>query len=256
MSEEYDGKPDETGTLFVDILFALVVTQILTPLKDPEKTTFLGGVHLLVAFVLTLLSWIGYHNSRSRADARLRFPTYSRLDARFGRRHVNDWHYYSISQFALDVAMVVVYWMASITYERSTADMEVRQDLFWYWPSSPSAFPEALAIVASFGLYWLWDAVGRSEADQVLQDAEAAVVNAPDSHRAESRRRDARASVLRRTRRKWPTQRAWALSFIVLALAFVWRSWVGVLLLDGALILLLVWYRYAKEFAVADLEGA
>ncbi len=260
MSEDDDGKPDETGTLFVDILFALVVTQILSALLDPRKTTFLGGAHLTVAFALTILSWIGYHNSRSRVDARIRFPTFRWTDRR-PLHPSNRWRYFGFFQFVLDVLMVGVYWMASITFERSAADKDFGRDLFWYWPSKPSAFPEALAVVLSFLLYILWDWIGRWESRDSLKLAaeklsEALSKTWTDQRtraRAFDRVRKAEATVERRSARRSPTIVCFGVSLAVLLAAFHFRSGTAVFWLDVALIAILIAYRYSKEWVVTHL---
>lgn len=59
---------DETrvGLSFIEVLFALVVARALDPLADYSKIPGVGLSHLAVAFVLTVTSWIGYHNSWNR----------------------------------------------------------------------------------------------------------------------------------------------------------------------------------------------
>lgn len=253
MNDDYDGQPDATGTLFVDILFALVVTQILLPLKDPSRTSWTGGIHLTVAFVVTLLSWIGYHNSKARADAPLRFPTSRRLNAVFGKPKPEKWHYFSFAQFLLDVAMVVVYWMMSITYERSTADVEVAGDLFWYWPSKPSAFPEALGVVLAMTLYAAWDWVGVREATWLVKYRSGQVNGGPPEATALALS-SAQKSLVRRERRRKPTWVALTIAAALLLASFGLRGQGAVLVLDGLLIALLIGYRYHKEMIGADLD--
>ena len=119
----------ETGITFVDVLFALVVTEGLEPLRRWESRPADGRWHLTVAAVLTLTSWIGYHTSKNRPKYEIRFLNWP------------------LAQFVLDVLMVVVYWIAITTYEKSRDSM-------------PSAWPEALLVSVAFGLYVLWDLVG------------------------------------------------------------------------------------------------
>ena len=115
------------GVTFVDVLFALVVGLVLEPFADPRLPTGPAVAHLLVAGVLLLTSWIGYHNSHNRPTYLIRFPNLPLL------------------QFLLDIAMVVVYWLTA-----STAEIAPRS-------STPSARPETLLVVAAFTLYVSWD---------------------------------------------------------------------------------------------------
>lgn len=239
MAEDTDGQADQTGTLFVDILFALVVAEILTPLKTPEYITGPGGAHLVVAFTLTILSWVGYHNSKSRADARIRFPTSTKLD-RLKRHPHNNWEYFAFKQFVLDVLMVIVYWLAAITFESSAYSTRRSH---WFWPTGASAVPEALAVSASFVLYAVWDFIGRQEVRRRLDRAVT-----EDEATAALRR-----TQVRRERRRWPTLKCGASALALLLVAFVWSDTPGVYVVDGLLVVILVLYRYRKEVVVADL---
>jgi hypothetical protein len=98
--------------------------------------------------LLTLTSWIGYHNSRNRP------------------RFVIGFFNWPFVQFVLDVAMVVVYAFAVFTAEGLTQGAT----------SSPAVFPEALLVFISFVLYVAWDQVGvrlkkSSEYEKAWNDA-------------------------------------------------------------------------------------
>lgn len=123
-------KVDEqsVGMSFVAVLFALVVAKVLEPFASFPDLSGPQVSHLLVAGVLTLTSWIGYHNSLNRPRYFIRFPNLPLL------------------QFLLDIAMVVVYWLVA-----STA--EVRS-------GNPSSRPEATLVLIAFFLYIAWDGVG------------------------------------------------------------------------------------------------
>jgi hypothetical protein len=239
MSEDNDEKADQTGTLFVDILFALVVTEVLSPLKTPENITGPGAAHLCVAFVLTILSWVGYHNSGSRADARIRFPIRKRSSPRL--HPANDWEYFAFQQFALDVMMVIVYWWSAITFESSTSP--TMRANHWFWPTHPSAVPEALATVISFILYAVWDWVGRREVRHKLDDDQLS-----GSHREALERKKER-----REARQWPTYKCGGTAAGFLVIALLWSDAAGVYIIDVLLVALLVAYRYRKEAVVAHL---
>ena len=57
---------EKVGITFVDLLFALVVGEILTPLQRWWTIPATGWSHLAVALVLAVASWIGYHTSANR----------------------------------------------------------------------------------------------------------------------------------------------------------------------------------------------
>jgi len=46
------------GIDLVDLLFALVVFELLAPLREPGEVVLAGWWHLAVALTLTLLSWM------------------------------------------------------------------------------------------------------------------------------------------------------------------------------------------------------
>jgi len=123
--------PSAVGISFVDVLFALVVGYAITPLATWWKIPVAGWLHLVTALVLTLTSWIGYHNSRHR----LRFV--------IGMTNL------PLVQFMLDIALVVVYAFAVFTAEGVTNEAS----------GIPAVFPEALIVAITFFLYLIWDEV-------------------------------------------------------------------------------------------------
>lgn len=125
---------DETraGLSFIEVLFALVVARALDPLANYSKIPGVGLSHLAVAFVLTVTSWIGYHNSWNRPRYFIRFA------------NLPLW------QFVIDVALVIAYWLCAVSAEGTGTDLG----------HSVSARPEALLVAISFVLYGLWDWVG------------------------------------------------------------------------------------------------
>jgi hypothetical protein len=118
------------GITFVDVLFALVIGEILAPLRDIDEIPAAGWSHLGVAVVLTLTSWIGYHNSVNRQRYLIRFPNLP------------------LAQFVLDILMVVTYWLCVVTIE-----LQINGRV-------ADARPEARVVAFSFLLYAAWDAVG------------------------------------------------------------------------------------------------
>ena len=121
--------PGRVGITFVDVLFALVVGLALAPLGNWWKISPAGWSHLAVAITLTLLSWIGYHNSANRPQWVIGF-----INLPF-------------FLFALDITMVITYAFAVFTAETVTKGAS----------TLPSILPEAWAVAVSFVLYALWD---------------------------------------------------------------------------------------------------
>lgn len=120
------------GLSFIEVLFALVVARALDPLADYSSIPGVGLSHLAVAFVLTVTSWIGYHNSWNRPRYFIRFA------------NLPLW------QFMIDVFLVVAYWFCAVSAEGTGTDLG----------RTVSARPEALCVAVSFVLYCLWDWVG------------------------------------------------------------------------------------------------
>lgn len=127
----------QVGITFIDVLFALVVGQILGPLVAWDELPSTAFFHMAVAFVLTVASWIGYHNSFNR-------PHYF-----IGFVNLPLW------QFCVDALLVIVYWWTAIYIEGRYAfgSGEVER--------LPSAKPETLFVAASFLLYVVWDDIAK-----------------------------------------------------------------------------------------------
>lgn len=125
---------DETrvGLSFIEVLFALVVARALDPLADFSSIPGVGLSHLGVTFVLTVTSWIGYHNSWNRPRYFIRFA------------NLPLW------QFVIDTLLVITYWFSAVSAEGTGTDLG----------RGLSARPEASCVAISFVLYCLWDAVG------------------------------------------------------------------------------------------------
>jgi hypothetical protein len=121
--------PGHVGVTFVDVLFALVVGYMLTPLATWWKIPLSGWGDLGVAAVLTLTSWIGYHNSSSNPKWVISFPNLPLL------------------VFVLDITMVVGYAFSVFVATSITSGASL----------SPQLLPEAVVVAVSFLLYCLWD---------------------------------------------------------------------------------------------------
>jgi hypothetical protein len=124
--------PTRAGLSFVEVLFALVVAQVLEPFRSLLLIPAAGLSHLGLALVLTVTSWVGYHNSWNRPRHFIRFANLA------------------LAQFAIDILLVITYWFCAISAEfpASTLGRDV------------SAVPESLCVAVSFCLYVLWDFVG------------------------------------------------------------------------------------------------
>jgi hypothetical protein len=121
----------DTGVTFVDVLFALVVGKILSSsVGEPLSGASIG--HLAVGAVLTITSWVGYHNSANRTQYFLRF-----------------WNL-PIWLFLIDIALVYVYWLVPA--------VTVQQAVNGQFPP-PEAVRVTVLVTVSAGLYVLWDFV-------------------------------------------------------------------------------------------------
>jgi hypothetical protein len=120
-----------TGVTFVDVLFALVVGKILDVSVSGELSTAAIG-HLLVGAVLTITSWVGYHNSVNRAQYFLRF-----------------WNL-PIFLFLIDILLVYVYWLIPVTTVQHQVDGNI--------PPPDALRVTGLVTIATL-LYVAWDSI-------------------------------------------------------------------------------------------------
>ena len=214
--------PGTAGISFVDILFALVVGQVLDPLRlwasDPHAHPLSAPVmmHLAVTLVVTLASWVGYHASANRPRFRLMFFNLE------------------LVKFMLDIAMVVVYFLM--------ASYAVRTPL--------SDRPETMLVAVSFGLYLFWDLAGAWEKGGQPNPYKAAWdeafnnPNRPDVHEPW-------------VPTSWPRIAATAAALVATAVicTFTWMahgahaapSREASITIDALLIAVLIAYRYIKD---------
>ena len=115
------------GSIFIGVLFAAVVTKILD-LSTSSATAGVGKAQLVVAAVLTIASWVGYHNSLNRISYKIYFFNLP------------------LARFAIEMSHVYLYWLVATSAE------QVKKD-------SPSALPEAVLLTVVFGSYICWDQV-------------------------------------------------------------------------------------------------
>lgn len=140
---ELDQGDKRSGATFVNILFGLVVTQAAIQLAKELVKWWGDGwnevdetrlAHLLVALTLTVLSWIGYHQSQQYPPFLIKFVNIPFV------------------QFFLDVLMVIMYYVVVAVAENS--DHALGPVL------THSAGPEASLVFVVFVLYSVWDFTG------------------------------------------------------------------------------------------------
>lgn len=136
---ELDKADKRAGATFVNILFGLVVTTTALHLSAEAVKGWAEGwgtvsetrlAHLAVAMTVTVLSWIGYHQSQQYPPFLIKF-----LNIPF-------------FQFILDVTMVIAYYALTALAEGS------------YPSQTPDARPEAVVVLFVFILYIVWDHLG------------------------------------------------------------------------------------------------
>jgi hypothetical protein len=137
---EQETQENRTGFIFVSILFGLVVSagvalfaaelyQAMGTGSREVSEVRLG--HLAVALAATILSWIGYHQSKQYPPFVIKFI------------NIPLW------MFVLDIAMLTIYYLLVSTVEGGTAEPPTA--------TTVDAFPEALLVLGSFILYLTWD---------------------------------------------------------------------------------------------------
>lgn len=127
-------EPQKAGIEFVDILFALVVGEALDALVRTGRMPAAGRSHLAFAGLLTIMSWIGYHNSDHRYSGQITFS--SRTPLKFT----------ALGKFLVDIALVVLYWLAVRTTDGGFGT-----------PTSPSWAASVSIAALAFVLYVAWD---------------------------------------------------------------------------------------------------
>ena len=214
--------PTTIGISFVDILFALVVGQVLDPVgkwavhPHEQPLPLAVVVHLVVALVITTTSWIGYHNSANRARFKLRFPNVE------------------LAKFTLDIAMVVVYFLL--------ASYALRTPL--------NSRPETLLVFIAFVLYLLWDYAGvwqkRGGVKNLYPAIWKQVQDDPTRHDIVE---DWKPTDWRRIRATFWGLLATGITFVVVRFCFskATVTSMGSVVVDAILLAILLLYRVAKD---------
>jgi len=121
----------KVGLGFVEVLFALVVGKILEPISwhGTAAIPWPARTQLILAAVVTLTSWVGYHNSINRPQFKITFMNWP------------------LAQSVIDILLVADYWLLATSAQTNMK-------------AKPSASPQAILVLAAFVLYLLWDLVG------------------------------------------------------------------------------------------------
>ncbi|HEX5616217.1 MAG TPA: hypothetical protein VFZ83_13780 [Acidimicrobiia bacterium] len=204
------------GTDFVDVLLALVVIEILRPLRDYQDLSVAAWSHLGLAAVLTVTTWIGHHR-RGRQQFLVRFfnlPLWS---------------------FGLDLLMVAACWMVAVTAE---SEDTLRAGM-------ATVRPEAIFVMGAFALYSLRDLVTRRMRTEGLRYEAVLAAELPGYEPAPTGERERRTMV---------TEIFAGLAFVVGIAALVTQAsvthvetWHAVLF-DGLLAAVLIGFRVATDY--------
>jgi hypothetical protein len=121
----------KTSLTFTDVIFGLVITQIFVQAVPYSKLQPEVLLHLGLALVVVIGSYIGYRKSLKRRDVPLSFFSWPLI------------------RFGLDLAMIFCYYLLAVTPNTSTN------------PALKSVDPkfDATMIAIIFLLYLLWDVV-------------------------------------------------------------------------------------------------
>jgi hypothetical protein len=85
-----------SGAVFIDVLFGVVVAKALE-ISSVSHIAVAERMHLLLAIVVAVTAWLGYHNSRNRA------------------RYVIAFFNLPLLQFTIDIGFVYLYWLLVVS---------------------------------------------------------------------------------------------------------------------------------------------
>jgi len=126
---QYDAS--KTSLTFTDVIFGLVITQIFIQAVPYSKLSPEVLLHLGLALVVVIGSYIGYRKSLKRRDVPLSFFSWPLI------------------RFGLDLAMIFCYYLLAVTPNTGTN------------PASATVDPkfDAAVLLIIFALYVLWDVI-------------------------------------------------------------------------------------------------
>ena len=119
------------GTVFIDVLFGAVVAKALDLGTSLDGVPAAGRAQLVLAMVVTITSWLGYHNSSGRNSYRIMFFNLPLL------------------QFVIEISHLLVYWLLVTT---SAQWQGVR-----HLAVHETAIPEIVLVATVFVLFCAWD---------------------------------------------------------------------------------------------------
>jgi hypothetical protein len=119
------------GTVFIDVLFGAVTAKALDLSTSLNGVPAAGRAQLTLAMIVTITSWLGYHNSSGRNSYRIMFFNLPLL------------------QFVIEILHLLVYWLLVTTSAQ------------WQGPThlkvSETAIPETVLVAVVFILFCAWD---------------------------------------------------------------------------------------------------
>jgi hypothetical protein len=128
----YSEDPNDTGLRFTDVLFGFALREAVTRLVAWSDLTTVARVHLVLAVLVILGSYIGFRNSQKRGKYQLRFFNLA------------------LVRFATDQTMVFLYFWLALYFQVSAL------------PSGTAIFRfDARIVLTIFGLYLAWDLVSH-----------------------------------------------------------------------------------------------
>lgn len=134
-----------TGLRFTDVLFGFVLRELVIRLVDWRVQPWWVRGHLILTAVVVLGSYVGYRNSRKRADYKVRFVNLPLL------------------RFVLDQTMVFAYFRMAITTQ--DVDLATNPALSARWARPETLARIDLAMLALItGCYLAWDLLGHAMA--------------------------------------------------------------------------------------------
>ncbi|MGA8725555.1 MAG: hypothetical protein WB565_10970 [Acidimicrobiales bacterium] len=123
----------QIGVDFIDILFGFVVAEIFAAFTTVQGNEYASWANLILALAIVVFSWLGYHKAKDAYSRTISFRDPS------------------IIQFLIDVGVVALYLALVKQSEHAQAVARLA-------PHQPlSIRPQAITIIAIFGLYLIWD---------------------------------------------------------------------------------------------------
>jgi hypothetical protein len=143
-----EGRADgSVGVGLIDLLFALVLSQVFFATNGTYRDITAAGWGLLIlATVLIVLSWVGYHNNRRNSVA---------WELEFFNQ--------PFFEYAVDILILTAYWAVIITNNGVPTIVHTDSGVAKVFYDDPASLaPAAILIAVVFALYLLWDLLAVS----------------------------------------------------------------------------------------------